>query len=134
VFDGVFKCDKLHGKFTITFFTGEKFECTFVEGRCPEFDARQADVRAKAKAAAEAMAAKYHRVRCALEQVQLLHLYDGVIAEARHSTRAPLRAIPSRLPLSHRTPCPHIRARRRWTTTPSAAWPRVTPPLQCKSW
>ena len=94
VFHGNFQRDKLHGTCTITFFTGDKLECTFVEGRCPEFDARQADVRAKAKAAAEAMAAKYRRVRCALEQVQLLHLYDGVIAEVRHSTRTALRTIP----------------------------------------
>jgi hypothetical protein len=36
------------------FFNGEKFECTFVEGRCPEFDVRQADVRARANAAAKA--------------------------------------------------------------------------------
>jgi hypothetical protein len=51
--DGFFERDKRHGKSTCTFFTGEKFECTFVEGRCPEFDARQADVRARAKAAAD---------------------------------------------------------------------------------
>jgi hypothetical protein len=50
VLDGVFERMKPHGKCTYTFFTGEKFECTFVEGRCPEFDARQADVRAKSKA------------------------------------------------------------------------------------
>ncbi len=56
VIEGNFEFDKRHGKCTYTFFTGEKLECTFVEGRCPEFDARQADVRAKAKAAAEAKA------------------------------------------------------------------------------
>jgi hypothetical protein len=134
--DGVFERKKLHGKCIYTFFTGEKFECTFVEGRCPEFDARQADVRAKVKevkAAAEAKAAKYRRVRCALEQVQLLHLYDGVIAEVRHSTRTALRPIPSLPPVLPRTPCTHIRARRRWTTIPSATWPRAAAQMQYKS-
>ena len=51
--EGFFQGGKRHGKCTYTFFTGEKFECTFVEGRCPEFDTRQADVRARAKADAE---------------------------------------------------------------------------------
>ena len=49
--DGVFKADKRHGACMYTFFNGETFPCTFVEGRCAEFDQRQAAVRAAPKAA-----------------------------------------------------------------------------------
>ena len=49
--DGVFKADKRHGACTYTFFNGETFPCTFVEGRCAEFDQRQAAVRAAPDAA-----------------------------------------------------------------------------------
>jgi len=44
--DGVFRANKRHGPCKYTFFNGETFECTFVDGRCPEFEARQAAVRA----------------------------------------------------------------------------------------
>ena len=50
-FDGVFKADKRHGACTYTFFNGETFTCTFVEGRCAEFVQRQAAVRAAPDAA-----------------------------------------------------------------------------------
>jgi hypothetical protein len=50
-FDGVFKENKRHGACTYTFFNGETFNCTFVEGRCAEFDQRQAAVRAAPDAA-----------------------------------------------------------------------------------
>ena len=49
--DGVFKESKRHGACTYTFFNGETFPCTFVEGRCAEFVQRQAAVRAAPKAA-----------------------------------------------------------------------------------
>jgi hypothetical protein len=49
--DGVFKADKRHGACTYTFFNGETFPCTFVEGRCAEFVQRQAAVRAAPDAA-----------------------------------------------------------------------------------
>ena len=49
--DGVFKERKRHGACTYTFFNGETFRCTFVEGRCAEFDQRQAAVRAAPDAA-----------------------------------------------------------------------------------
>ncbi len=58
-FDGVFKAGKRHGACTYTFFNGETFRCTFVEGRCAEFDQRQAAVRAAPDAASvQARAAK----------------------------------------------------------------------------
>ena len=44
--DGVFEAGKRHGLCKYTFFNGETAMFTFVEGRCPEFDARQAAVRA----------------------------------------------------------------------------------------
>ncbi len=49
--DGVFKENKRHGACTYTFFNGETFPCTFVEGRCDEFNIRQAAVRAAPDAA-----------------------------------------------------------------------------------
>ena len=49
--DGVFKAGKRHGACTYTFFNGETFPCTFVEGRCAEFVQRQAAVRAAPDAA-----------------------------------------------------------------------------------
>ncbi len=39
--DCSFKCDKRHGECTYTFFNGETFSCTWVDGRCPAFSARQ---------------------------------------------------------------------------------------------
>jgi hypothetical protein len=39
--DCCFKFDKRHGACTYTFFNGETFSCTWVDGRCPEFSARQ---------------------------------------------------------------------------------------------
>ncbi len=38
--DGIFKERKRHGACTYTFFNGEMFRCTFVEGRCAKFDQR----------------------------------------------------------------------------------------------
>ena len=70
-----FKDDKRHGACTYTFFNGETFECSWIDGKCPEFTARQRAVlvapdresalvraaadaaAAEAKAAAEATAA-----------------------------------------------------------------------------
>jgi hypothetical protein len=49
--DGFFKAGKRHGACTYTFFNGETFLCAFVEGRCAEFDQRQAAVRAAPDAA-----------------------------------------------------------------------------------
>jgi hypothetical protein len=49
---GGFRGDKRHGACTYTFFNGETFECTFVDGHCDAFDARQAAVRAAPDAAA----------------------------------------------------------------------------------
>lgn len=50
VCDCEWKDDKRHGACRYTFFNGEVYACTFVEGQCPEFDQRQAAVRADPKA------------------------------------------------------------------------------------
>ena len=50
-YDGGWKDDHRHGDCTYTFFNGEKFECTWVNGVCPEFEVRQAAVRAAPDAA-----------------------------------------------------------------------------------
>jgi hypothetical protein len=50
VCDGVWKENKRHGACRYTFFNGEVYACTFVDGVCAEFDARQAAVRADPKA------------------------------------------------------------------------------------
>ncbi len=55
-----FKANVRHGACAYTFFNGETLNCTWVDGHCPEFTARQSAVRAasvQAKAAAEAIAA-----------------------------------------------------------------------------
>ena len=59
-YDGEYKANVRHGACVYTFFNGETLACTWVEGRCPEFTARQSAVRtaaAKADPAAEAKAA-----------------------------------------------------------------------------
>jgi hypothetical protein len=45
-YDGGWKANKRHGAFTYTFFNGEIFHGSYVEGCCPEFNDRQAAVRA----------------------------------------------------------------------------------------
>ena len=50
VCDCVWKADRRHGACRYTFFNGEVYACTFVDGVCAEFDARQAAVRADPKA------------------------------------------------------------------------------------
>ena len=45
-YDGEYKADVRHGACTYTFFNGETLNCTWVDGRCPEFTARQAALRA----------------------------------------------------------------------------------------
>ena len=58
--DCVWKDDKRHGACRYTFFNGEVYACTFVDGVCAEFDARQAAVRAAPDAAsAQARAEGY---------------------------------------------------------------------------
>jgi hypothetical protein len=49
-FDGGFKAGRRHGACTYTFFNGETFRCTFVEGWCHEFNLRQMAVQADPKA------------------------------------------------------------------------------------
>jgi hypothetical protein len=51
VCDCVWKADRRHGACRYTFFNGEVYICTFVDGVCGEFDARQAAVRAAPDAA-----------------------------------------------------------------------------------
>ena len=51
VCDCVWKENKRHGACRYTFFNGEVYACTFVDGVCGEFDARQAAVRAAPDAA-----------------------------------------------------------------------------------
>ena len=50
VCDCVWKADRRHGACRYTFFNGVVYACTFVDGVCKEFDARQAAVRADPKA------------------------------------------------------------------------------------
>jgi hypothetical protein len=57
-----------HGPCVYTFFTGEKFACTWVNGRCPEFAARQRVVRAQQLGAHSADAAAVQR-RADVEQL-----------------------------------------------------------------
>jgi len=53
-----FKFDVRHGACAYTFFNGETFNCTWADGRCPEFKARQRAVRAAPdQASAQARAA-----------------------------------------------------------------------------
>ena len=101
-FDGVFKADKRHGACIYTFFNGETFRCTFVEGRCAEFDQRQAAVRAapdaasvqaraegfasaQAKAAAQA---KYTRTIDILQRLDL-HAHIPAFMSAPAATHLP---------------------------------------------
>lgn len=59
-FEGFFRANKRHGPCKYTFFNGETFECTFVDGHCPEFVERQAAVRtAPDSASAQARAEGY---------------------------------------------------------------------------
>ena len=108
--DGVFKADKRHGACTYTFFNGETFPCTFVEGRCAEFVQRQAAVRAapdaasvqaraegfasaQAKAAAQA---KYTRTIDILQRLDL-HAHIPAFMSAPAATHATPRPPPARL-------------------------------------
>ncbi len=45
-YDGGFKAEVRHGACTYTFFNEETFNCTWADGRCPEFTARQRAVQA----------------------------------------------------------------------------------------
>jgi len=45
-YDGGFKADVRHGACSYTFFNGETLNCTWAEGHCPEFVARQAAILA----------------------------------------------------------------------------------------
>ena len=66
------------------------------------------EAKADAKAAKDA---KFRRARCVLEQLQLLSLYDGLVAQARHPTQpSPRRCFPPN----------YFVLRRKWTTTSSA--------------
>lgn len=45
-YDGGFEADVRHGACVYTFFNGETLNCTWVDGSCPEFTARQRAVQA----------------------------------------------------------------------------------------
>jgi len=108
--DGVFKDNKMHGACTYTFFNGETFPCTFVEGRCAEFVQRQSDVRAAPDAAsvqarAEGFAsaqvkaaaqAKYTRTIDILQRLDL-HAHIPAFMSAPAATHATPRPPPARL-------------------------------------
>jgi hypothetical protein len=53
-YEGGWKEDRRHGACTYTFHTSERFQCTWNEGKCPEFATKQSQVLAKAKADAQA--------------------------------------------------------------------------------
>ena len=57
MFQGGYKTNKRHGTFKYTMFNGETEQLTWVDGVCPEFNARQSQARANVKAAADASAA-----------------------------------------------------------------------------
>jgi len=58
-YDGGLEAGVRHGACTYTFFNGETFNCTWANGRCPEFTERQRAVRAAPDdASAEARAAQ----------------------------------------------------------------------------
>jgi hypothetical protein len=59
-----FKAGVRHGACTYTFFNGETFNCTWADGRCPEFTARQRAVQAAPDhASAQARAQGYASVQ-----------------------------------------------------------------------
>ncbi len=63
-YDGGFEADVRHGACTYTFFNGEAFNCTWVDGSCPEFTARQRAVQAAPDhACAQARAQAYADVQ-----------------------------------------------------------------------
>jgi hypothetical protein len=53
-YNGGWNEDMRHGPCTYTFFTTERFECTWVDGKCAEFTAKQNEVLEKAKSDASA--------------------------------------------------------------------------------
>ena len=72
-YDCGFKAGVRHGACTYTFFNGETFNCTWADGRCPEFTARQRAVQAAPDhACAQARAQAYADVqdRAAAEAAQ----------------------------------------------------------------
>jgi len=63
-YDGGYKANVRHGACTYTFFNGETFNCTWADGRCPEFTARQRAVQAAPDhASAQARAQGYASVQ-----------------------------------------------------------------------
>jgi hypothetical protein len=63
-YDGGFKAGVRHGACTYTFFNGETFNCTWADGRCPEFTARRRAVQAAPdRASAQARAQGYASVQ-----------------------------------------------------------------------
>ena len=75
--DGGFKDNVRHGACTYTFFNGETFNCTWVDGRCPEFTARQSAVQA---ASAQAEAAK-QRADFEKNTFQMLFCSNSLLAD-----------------------------------------------------
>ena len=82
VCDCVWKADRRHGACRYTFFNGEVYACTFVDGVCKEFDARQAAVRAAPDAASVQARAEGYASAAAKAEAQAAAKAEAIAAAA----------------------------------------------------
>jgi len=82
VCDCVWKAGKRHGACRYTFFNGEVYACTFVDGVCKEFDARQAAVRAAPDAASVQARAEGYASAAAKAEAQAAAKAEAIAAAA----------------------------------------------------
>jgi hypothetical protein len=87
VCDCVWKADRRHGACRYTFFNGEVYACTFVDGVCAEFDARQAAVRAAPDAASVQARAEGYASAAAKAEAQAAAKAEAIAAASAKAPR-----------------------------------------------
>jgi hypothetical protein len=78
VYDGEWRADRRHGACRYTFFNGEVYACTFVDGVCGEFDARQDAVRAAPDAASAQARAEGYASAAAKEEAEAAEKAEAI--------------------------------------------------------
>ena len=87
VCDCVWKAGRRHGACRYTFFNGEVYACTFVDGLCKEFDARQAAVRAAPDAASAQARAEGYASAAAKAEAQAAAKAEAIAAARAKAPR-----------------------------------------------
>ena len=100
-----------HGACTYTFFNGETFSCTWVDGRCPEFSARQRlvlehpdEASIKARAAGHATVAAFEAFKKQAADASVLAVARDAMLNAVEQTMACSAFFAECCPRSYRAP------------------------------